>query len=122
DSRLRVVVISSSGDPSPHRLPMESLFVCIGGVPRNQGLTRLGLAEDEAGYLRTGADVRAEPGSGRWPLSRSPLPLRTKQTGVVGRRRRAQRVDQTLFGGDRRGVDGGRIGPPAPRRSRWRVR
>src|SRR5262249_12223214 len=61
DLRLRAVVISSSGDPSPHRLPMESLFVCIGGVRRTQGLTRLGLAEDEAGYLRTGADVRAEP-------------------------------------------------------------
>jgi thioredoxin reductase (NADPH) len=76
DTRLRAVLVSSPGDPSPARLPMESLFVCIGGVPRTQGLTALRLATDDAGYLRTGADVRAETGAqDRWPLSRPPLPL-----------------------------------------------
>src|SRR6266852_5924072 len=60
DTRLRAVLISSPHDKSPVRLPIESLFVCIGGVPRTHGLTRLELAADEAGYLRTGADVHAE--------------------------------------------------------------
>jgi thioredoxin reductase (NADPH) len=83
DTRLRAVVISSPDDASPVRLPMESLFVCIGGVPRTHGLTRLQLAADEAGYLRTGADVHAEPGTqDPWPLSRPPLPLETNVPGL----------------------------------------
>jgi thioredoxin reductase (NADPH) len=83
DTRLRAVVVSSPADASPVRLPMDSLFVCIGGVPRTRGLATLGLAEDEAGYLRTGADVNAEPGSpDLWPLSRPPLPLETNRPGL----------------------------------------
>ena len=83
DTRLRAVMVSSPGEASPVRLPTEALFVCIGGVPRIQGLTGLGLVADEAGYLRTGADVGAEPGGRvRWPLSRPPLPLETNQPGV----------------------------------------
>jgi thioredoxin reductase (NADPH) len=62
---------------------LESLFVCIGGVPRTHGVTRLGLATDEAGYLRTGADVRPDPGGqDRWPLTRPPLPLETNRPGL----------------------------------------
>jgi thioredoxin reductase (NADPH) len=83
DTRLRAVVLSSPGDSSPVRLPLESLFVCIGGVPRTQGLSSLRLATDEAGYLRTGADVRAERDvQDRWPLSRPPLPLETNRPGL----------------------------------------
>ena len=83
DTRLRAVVISSPGDAAPVRLPMESLFVCIGGVPRTQGLAGLGLAADEAGFLRTGADVDGEPGApDGWSLSRPPLPLETNRPGV----------------------------------------
>ena len=83
DSRLRAVVLSSPESTSPVRLPIESLFVCIGGIPRTQGLTTLGLATDEAGYLRTGAEVNAESGNeSRWPLSRPPLPLETNQPGL----------------------------------------
>ena len=83
DGRLRAVVVSSPDDAAPVRLPMDALFVCIGGVPRTGGLTGLDLATDEAGYLRTGADLDAEPGSAdRWTLSRSPLPLETNQPGV----------------------------------------
>ena len=84
DTRLRGVVISSPDDPSPVRLPVESLFVCIGGVPRTQGLTGLRLAADDAGYLRTGPDVSAEPGGPHdpWPLTRPPLPLETNQPGL----------------------------------------
>ena len=83
DTRLRAVLIASPGDSSPVRLPLESLFVCIGGVPRTQGLSSLRLATDEAGYFRTGADVRAERGGqDRWPLSRPPLPLETNRPGL----------------------------------------
>jgi thioredoxin reductase (NADPH) len=83
DTRLRAVIISSPVDPSPVRLPLESLFVCIGGVPRTEGLTTLRLATDDAGYLRTGAEVRAEPGGqDRWPLTRPPLPLETNRPGL----------------------------------------
>ena len=83
DSRLRAVVLSSPESTAPVRLPIESLFVCIGGIPRTQGLTTLGLATDEAGYLRTGAEVNAESGNeSRWPLSRPPLPLETNQPGL----------------------------------------
>ena len=83
DSRLRAVVLSSPESTAPVRLPIESLFVCIGGIPRTQGLTTLGLATDEAGYLRTGAEVNAESGNeSRWPLSRPPLPLETNQAGL----------------------------------------
>lgn len=83
DTRLRAVRISSPDNASPVRLPIESLFVCIGGVPRTHGLTRLQLAADDAGYLRTGADVRAEPSTqDPWPLSRPPLPLETNVPGL----------------------------------------
>jgi thioredoxin reductase (NADPH) len=59
------------------------LFVCIGGVPRTDGLTRLHLAVDEDGYLRTGADVHAGPSvQDPWPLSRPPLPLETNVPGL----------------------------------------
>jgi thioredoxin reductase (NADPH) len=83
NSRLRAAVLSSTEGTAPVRLPIESLFVCIGGVPRTQGLTTLDLAANEAGYLRTGAEVNAESGNeSRWPLSRPPLPLETNQPGL----------------------------------------
>ena len=82
-SRLRAAVLSSTEGTARVRLPIESLFVCIGGVPRTQGLTTLDLAANEAGYLRTGAEVSAESGNeSRWPLSRPPLPLETNQPGL----------------------------------------
>jgi thioredoxin reductase (NADPH) len=83
DTSLRAVVISSSDDASPVRLPTDALFVCIGGVPRTHGLTGLQPATDDAGYLRTGADVHIEPTSrDPWPLSRPPLPLETSVPGL----------------------------------------
>lgn len=83
DTRLRSLVLSSRGDATSVRLATDSLFVCIGGVPRTQGLTRLGLAADDDGYLRTGADVNADPRmQNRWPLPRPPLPLETSQPGL----------------------------------------
>jgi len=83
DTRLRAVVLSSHDEGEPTRLPVESLFVCIGGVPRTRGLAAKGLALDDAGFMLTGADVTAAPGAvDRWPLARSPLPLETNQPGL----------------------------------------
>jgi thioredoxin reductase (NADPH) len=83
DTRLRAVMLSSHGESDLTRLPLESLFVCIGGVPRTLGLAAAGLAKDAAGFLLTGADAAAAlPGSDPWPLSRSPLPLETNRPGL----------------------------------------
>jgi thioredoxin reductase (NADPH) len=82
DTRLRAVVLSSRDEAGLTRLPLESLFVCIGGVPRTRGLSTAGVATDDAGFILTGADLGASPGAlDQWPLSRSPLPLETNLPG-----------------------------------------
>jgi len=82
DTRLRAVVLSSRDETGLTRLPVESLFVCIGGVPRTRGLAIAGLATDDDGFILTGADVTASLGAlGNWPLSRPPLPLETNLPG-----------------------------------------
>ena len=76
-------MLSSHDEGDLTRLPVESLFVCIGGVPRTRGLAAKGLALDDAGFMLTGADLTAAPGAlDRWPLARSPLPLETNQPGL----------------------------------------
>ena len=65
------------------RLPVDALFVCIGGVPRTQGTAQVGIALDKAGYIRTGRDVGTSPGALEgWPLARHPLPLETSLPGL----------------------------------------
>jgi thioredoxin reductase (NADPH) len=81
DTHLRAVLVSSAG--SVARLPTDSLFVCIGGVPRTKGTASVGLAIDAAGYVRTGAELSAPADAlGEWPLSRQPLPLETNLPGL----------------------------------------
>jgi len=83
DTRLRAVVLSSRDEPGLTRLPLESLFICIGGEPRTHGLVTAQVATDEAGYILTGADVTASAGAlDGWPLSRPPLPLETNHPGI----------------------------------------
>ena len=83
DTSLRAVILSSGADASRSRLPVESLFVCIGGVPRTEGAAKAGLAVDGSGYLRTGADVNSSAGAqDGWVLSRPPLPLETNRPGL----------------------------------------
>lgn len=78
---LRAVGVSSQGTIS--RLPTDSLFVCIGGVPRTQGAANVGVARDNAGYLRTGTELISAAGAlDGWPLSRQPLPLETNLPGL----------------------------------------
>jgi thioredoxin reductase (NADPH) len=81
DTHLRALMISSEDIGA--RLPVDSLFLCIGGVPRTQGAAAVGLALDGAGYVRTGAELNSSAGSlDGWPLSRQPLPLETNLPGL----------------------------------------
>ena len=83
DQRLDTVIISSGDDAGLSRLPVNALFVCIGGVPRTQGAAQIGICLDDAGYIRTGANVSAsKDGRDGWPLSRQPLPLETNLPGL----------------------------------------
>jgi thioredoxin reductase (NADPH) len=77
DDRLRAVIVRSGDSAEPVQLPADALFICIGGTPRIDGATGIGLATNTAGYLVTGSD----PG-GSWPLPREPLPLETNRPGV----------------------------------------
>lgn len=81
DTRLRALMVSSGGTVA--RLSADSLFVCIGGVPRTQGAANVGLALDGAGYVRTGAELSASAHAlDGWTLSRPPLPLETSLPGL----------------------------------------
>jgi thioredoxin reductase (NADPH) len=83
EGRLRAVVLSSGDAKELHSLPVQALFVCIGGAPRTTGADRVGLAADPSGYLRTGMDLSLAPNSlDAWPLTRQPLPLETNLPGV----------------------------------------
>ncbi|HEX4862974.1 MAG TPA: NAD(P)/FAD-dependent oxidoreductase [Acidimicrobiales bacterium] len=83
DDRLRSLVLSVGEGATTERLPVDSLFICIGGTPRTMGAAKIGLVTDAAGYLQTGNDLIAVPGSlDGWPLSRQPLPLETNLPGV----------------------------------------
>jgi thioredoxin reductase (NADPH) len=83
DTRLRALQLSSADGPSDVRIPVDSLFVCIGGVPRTEGLSKVGVALDDAGFLLTGHNL--DPAAGAldsWPLPRPPLPLETNLPGL----------------------------------------
>ena len=80
DTHLRALTISSEGQTE--RLPADAMFVCIGGEPRTKGATAVGLALDDAGYVRTGAELSSSEGLQEWPLSRPPLPLETNLPGL----------------------------------------
>jgi len=83
DARLLALIVSSGSDSVRSRLPIEALFVCIGGVPRTEGTAQVGLALDGAGYVRTGAEVSSSAGAlDGWRLSRPPLPLETNLPGL----------------------------------------
>jgi thioredoxin reductase (NADPH) len=81
DGRLRALKVSSEG--SVARLPVDSLFVCIGGVPRTNATGGVGVALDDAGFVRTGAELTSYAGAlDGWALARQPLPLETNLPGL----------------------------------------
>src|SRR5258708_39846573 len=81
DTRLRAVVLSSHDEGGLTRLPVESLFVCIGGGPRTGGLAVKGLPPHDARFMLTGADGTPAPGPPRRrPPAPSPPPPESDQT------------------------------------------
>jgi thioredoxin reductase (NADPH) len=83
DQHLQALIVTSGKDGVRSRLPVDALFVCIGGVPRTQGTAQAGIALDNAGYIRTGGDLGVSPGGlDGWPLARHPLPLETNLPGL----------------------------------------
>jgi thioredoxin reductase (NADPH) len=80
--RLRDVTIESS-EGSRETIPVTSLFLCIGGVPRTQWTEDTDIRTDKAGFILTGPDLLE---AGRrpegWPLDRDPLALETSVPGV----------------------------------------
>ena len=83
DDRLRALVLSTGGGNATELVPVNALFICIGGTPRTHGAAKIGLVTDAAGYLRTGNDLVAVPGAlDGWPLTRQPLPLETNLPGL----------------------------------------
>jgi len=80
--RLREVTVESA-DGERDRLPISSLFLCIGGVPRTQWAAGSGVRTDDAGFILTGPDL-LENGHrpANWPLDRDPLALETSVPGL----------------------------------------
>ncbi len=82
-THLEGIMVSPGDGQDLERLPLDNLFLCIGGVPRTNGLTGIGLATDPAGYLRTGSDLSSTPADlDNWRLPRQPLPLETNLPGL----------------------------------------
>jgi thioredoxin reductase (NADPH) len=83
DQHLRALILSSRRDAGLSRLPVDALFVCIGGVPRTHGTDQVGIALDGAGYIRTGGDLSFSSGGLEgWALARPPLPLESNLPGL----------------------------------------
>jgi thioredoxin reductase (NADPH) len=83
DGRLRQIAVSSADNGDPVLLPADALFICIGGRPRSEGATQVGVATDGGGYMLTGSDLITNSGPpDGWPLRRQPLPLETNLPGL----------------------------------------
>ncbi len=79
DARLAAVVVRTRDEE--RRMPMDALFILIGGDPLTQGVEGW-LRRDEHGYLMTGADLLAGTDRRRWwPLERDPMPLESSEPG-----------------------------------------
>jgi thioredoxin reductase (NADPH) len=80
--RLREVTVETA-DGKLDRLPISSLFLCIGGVPRTRWAEGRHVRTDSAGFILTGPDLLED---GRrpqdWPLDRDPLALETSVPGL----------------------------------------
>lgn len=83
DARLREIAVAVRGESEPVRMPVDALFICIGGTPRSASAAALGVATDAAGYLLTGGALDGgSVGGAGWDVARQPLPLETSMPGV----------------------------------------
>ena len=82
DSMLAALVIqSAAGDRE--RLPARALFLCLGGLPRTQWASDVGVRLGPAAFVLTGPDLLENGGRPEgWPLERDPLALETSIPGL----------------------------------------
>ncbi len=82
DGRLRALAVQQGSAP-PSTLPVDALFVCIGGTPHTEWAEERPVARDESGYLLTGTDLLdgGRPPAG-WARARQPFPLETSLAGL----------------------------------------
>jgi thioredoxin reductase (NADPH) len=80
--RLGAVTLEGA-ESAPETVPVATLFLCIGGVPRTQWAARSHVRTDANGFILTGPDLlehgRRPAG---WPLDRDPLALETSIPGL----------------------------------------
>ena len=109
-------------DGKTERLPVTTLFVCIGGKPHSEWCQAEGVRTDSAGYILTGLDsARGRPAaSGLAARSRS-TPARDEQARPLRGGRCPTRLDEARGRGGRRRVDGRRSCLPASGRGSDRL-
>lgn len=78
--RLETVTVADR-DGHQRVLRADAMYVLIGGQPLTAGVEGW-LRRDGGGYLVTGADLRRDSDTARWPLDRDPLPLESSQPGL----------------------------------------
>jgi thioredoxin reductase (NADPH) len=83
DGRLEALLVRDSDTCEERRLPVDGLFVLIGGEPLTEGVKGW-LRRDAHGFLMTGRDLFDDDRDHRswWPLERDPYPLETSEPGV----------------------------------------
>lgn len=80
DLRLAAIVVRTRDEE--RRMPIDALFILIGGDPMTQAVEGW-LRRDERGYLMTGADLLAGNDRRRWwRLERDPMPLESSEPGA----------------------------------------
>jgi thioredoxin reductase (NADPH) len=80
--RLREVTIENAQGEA-ERVPLTSLFLCIGGIPRTQWAAGSHVRTDTAGFILTGPDLLEDGHRPKgWPLDRDPLALETSVPGL----------------------------------------
>jgi thioredoxin reductase (NADPH) len=81
DGQLRTVTLTDASG-ARNVLPVQTLFLCLGGVPRTSWARASGVMLDDRGYILTGPDLLhggARPDC--WPPDRDPLALETSVPG-----------------------------------------
>jgi thioredoxin reductase (NADPH) len=83
ETMLEAVVLRNNRTGEQRRIDTHWVFVCIGGAPRTEWASQLGVVRDEAGYLVTGPDLfRGQSRFEGWPLDRPPYYLETNIPGL----------------------------------------
>ena len=82
DGRLQRVRWRTRGEDALHTCDVGHVFLMTGAVPNAKWLDGW-VALDERGFVRTGAELRAEDlAAARWPLARAPYLLETNRPGI----------------------------------------